>query len=87
MNGYNNYRSPSHNSEVYIPMPIDRARIGEKKVEKIQEEIDRLENDQRQRRELIDKLTRIQDVEDRKTKQQNHITVRYFAVVSVFWEI
>lgn len=59
---YQDSRSPS---AVFVPMPVDRGVLGEKKVEALQRQIERLENDQMKRKELIEKLSRNQDKNQR----------------------
>lgn len=64
---YQDSRSPS---AVFVPMPVDRGVLGEKKVEALQRQIERLENDQMKRKELIEKLSKNQDKNQRKHQEK-----------------
>lgn len=64
---YQESRSPS---AVFVPMPVDRGVLGEKKVEALQRQIERLENDQMKRKELIEKLSKNQDKNQRKHQEK-----------------
>ncbi|XP_022340987.2 uncharacterized protein LOC111135323 isoform X3 [Crassostrea virginica] len=68
-------RSPS---AVFVPMPVDREMLGEKKVEALQRQIERLENDQVKRKELIEKLSSMQRTQDKnKREQQQRLLEKY----------
>ena len=70
-------RSPS---AVFVPMPVDREALGEKKVEALQRQIERLENDQVKRKELIEKLSSMQKTQDKnKREQQQRLLVCPFS--------
>lgn len=70
-------RSPS---AVFVPMPVDREMLGEKKVEALQRQIERLENDQVKRKELIEKLSSMQKTQDKnKREQQQRLLVCPFS--------
>lgn len=64
---YQDSRSPS---AVFVPMPVDRGVLGEKKVEALQRQIERLENDQMKRKELIEKLSKNQDKNQREHQEK-----------------
>lgn len=64
---YQDSRSPS---AVFVPMPVDRGVLGEKKVEALQRQIERLENDQMKRKELIEQLSKNQDKNQRKHQEK-----------------
>ncbi|XP_062567851.1 uncharacterized protein LOC134230091 isoform X2 [Saccostrea cucullata] len=70
----NDSRSPS---AVFVPMPVDREALGEKKMEALQKEIARLENDQVKRKELIDKLSNMQRTQNRNKKEQDRLLKKY----------
>ena len=59
-------RSPS---AVFVPMLVDREMLGEKKVEALQRQIERLENDQVKRKELIEKLSSMQRTQDKNKRE------------------
>lgn len=69
---YQDSRSPS---AVFVPMPVDRGVLGEKKVEALQRQIERLENDQMKRKELIEKLSKNKDKNQR--EHQEKLLVKY----------
>lgn len=64
---YQDSRSPS---AVFVPMPVDRGVLGEKKVEALQRQIERLENDQMKRKELIEKLSKNKDKNQREHQEK-----------------
>ena len=75
------YRQDSRSpSAVFVPMPVDRETLGEKKVEALQRQIERLENDQVKRKELIEKLSSMQRTQDKnKREQQQRLLVCPFS--------
>jgi hypothetical protein len=56
-------------------MPVDRKALGERKVEALQREIERLENDQVKRKELIGKLSNMQRSQSRSRREQDRLLV------------
>jgi hypothetical protein len=46
-------RSP----DVYLPFPIDHEWLGAQRMQKLQREIDKMEEDQKQRQHLIDHVS------------------------------
>ncbi|XP_021356335.1 uncharacterized protein LOC110452255 isoform X2 [Mizuhopecten yessoensis] len=66
-----------YGSDVYLPMPIDRDKLGQRKVEKIQREIEKLEKEQLDKKELIERLSRMQDNQSRQQEIQNNVLNRH----------
>ncbi|XP_033760619.1 uncharacterized protein LOC117342547 [Pecten maximus] len=66
-----------YGSDVYLPMPVDRDKLGQRKVEKIQREIEKLEKEQSDKKELIERLSRMQENHDRQTEIQNNVLNRH----------
>ncbi|XP_060063880.1 uncharacterized protein LOC132544320 [Ylistrum balloti] len=66
-----------YGSDVYLPMPVNRDQLGQRKVEKIQREIERLEKEQVNKKELIERLSRLQQNEDRQKEIQNNVLNRH----------
>ncbi|VDI59935.1 transcriptional repressor NF-X1 [Mytilus galloprovincialis] len=64
-------RSP----DIYLPFPIDHERIGTQRREKLQREIEKMEQDQRQRQHLIEELSKM--AETKKQNQQDRLLVKY----------
>lgn len=62
-------RSP----DIYLPFPIDHERIGTQRREKLQREIEKMEQDQRQRQHLIEELSKM--AETKKQNQQDRLLV------------
>jgi uncharacterized protein YpuA (DUF1002 family) len=62
-------RSP----DVYLPFPIDHERLGAQRMQKLQREIDKMEEDQKQRQHLIEDLSKM--AEKKKKNEQEKILV------------
>ncbi|XP_048746898.2 uncharacterized protein LOC125659312 isoform X2 [Ostrea edulis] len=74
----NRYRQDSRSpSAVFVPMPVDRKALGKRKVEALQREIERLENDQEKRKELIGKLSNMQRTQSRSQREQDRLLEKY----------
>ncbi|KAL5004861.1 hypothetical protein ScPMuIL_018317 [Solemya velum] len=63
--------------EVFIPMPVDRRRIGEKKVEKLQQKIQDIEKEIDEKQNLARKVSRLRQIESASEKQRFKILEKY----------
>lgn len=63
-------RSP----DIYMPFPIDHERLGAQRMQKLQKQIDKMEEEQKQRQQLIEELAKMS--ETKKKKEQDRLLVK-----------